>query len=286
MNKKEIWMSLKPFNWLTAAILTLLGIFNTRMGIGMGRVTMNMFIGIPTYFSIAISGMLIALWLKSLDEADVSKSKDNRNILIISSIFYTISLGVAIFHSVVYGVGVFNLILIILIGITWFFVIFYEKKMKNRSFLIILINGFTFSFGFYYGAALNTWFVPFYIYLFLIASFSLQLSKDVIRSFKVRKNQENEKPNALIELFGPIKTRRIALIVQILSIICIIIPIFLNIYNSTLYLIPMLIVVLFIGIAFILTLILKLDEKYNPVIMILLRTGVFVTFILFLLASV
>ena len=125
MNKKEIWMSLKPFNWLTAAILTLLGIFNTRMGIGMGRVTMNMFIGIPTYFSIAISGMLIALWLKSLDEADVSKSKDNRNILIISSIFYTISLGVAIFHSVVYGVGVFNLILIILTNYLENLIIFY-----------------------------------------------------------------------------------------------------------------------------------------------------------------
>lgn len=286
MNKKEIFRTLKPFNWITASILTFFGIFNSRMGIGMGRVTINMFIGVPTYFLLAISGMLLALWLQSLDEETTKESKNSQLILIFCGVFYSIALGLAIFHSIVYDIGVFNIITIIVIGIICILAIYYEKKLENKSTLIIIISSFSFSFGFFYGATLNGWIIPFHIYLFFIAGFSFQLSKDVIRCFKVRKNEEGEQINALIKLYGPIKTQRIAFLAQIVIIICITLPIFLNIYNSTLYLIPMLIIILCIGIAAFLTFTLKLDEKYNPIIMILLRLSVVMAFLLFLLASV
>ena len=286
MNKKEIFRTLKPFNWITASILTLYGIFNSRMEIGMGRVTINMFIGVPTYFLLAISAMLIALWLQTLDEETINESKNPQLILISCCVFYSFALALAIFHSIVYDIGVFNIITIIFIGIIWFFTIYYGKKMENKSILIIIISSFSFSFGFFYGATLNRWNIPFYIYLFFIAGFSFQLSKDVIRSFKVRKNEEGEQINALIKLYGPLKTQRIAFLAQIVIIISITLPIFLNIYNSTLYLIPMLIIIVCVGIAAFLTFTLKLEEKYNPIIMILLRLGVFMAFLLFLLGSV
>jgi len=286
MNKKEIFRTLKPFNWITASILTLFGIFNSRMGIGMGRVTINMFIGVPTYFLLAISGMLLALWLQSLDEKTTKESKNSQLILIFCGVFYSIALGLAIFHSIVYDIGVFNIITIIVIGIICILAIYYEKKLENKSTLIIIISSFSFSFGFFYGATLNGWIIPFHIYLFFIAGFSFQLSKDVIRCFKVRKNEEGEQINAIIKLYGPIKTQRIAFLAQIVIIICITLPIFLNIYNSTLYLIPMLIIILCIVIAAFLTFTLKLDKKYNPIIMILLRLSVVMAFLLFLLASV
>ena len=286
MNKKEIFRTLKPFNWITASILTLFGIFNSRMEIGMGRVTINMFIGVPTYFLLAISGMLLVFWLQSLDEETTNDSKNPQLILIICGVFYSIALALAIFHSIVYDIGVFNIISIIFIGILWILTIYYGKKMENKSILIIIISSFSFSFGIFYGATLNRWNIPFYIYLFFIAGFSLQFSKDVIRSFKVRKNEEGDQINTLIKLYGPVKTQRIAFLAQIVTIISITLPIFLNIYNSTLYLIPMLIIILCVGIAAFLTFTLKLDEKYSPIIMILLRLSVLMAFILFLLASV
>ncbi len=286
MNKKEIFRTLKPFNWITASILTLFGIFNSRMEIGMGRVTINMFIGVPTYFLLAISGMLLVFWLQSLDEETTNDSKNPQLILIICGVFYSIALALAIFHSIVYDIGVFNIISIIFIGILWILTIYYGKKMENKSILIIIISSFSFSFGIFYGATLNRWNIPFYIYLFFIAGFSLQFSKDVIRSFKVRKNEEGDQINTLIKLYGPVKTQRIAFLAKIVTIISITLPIFLNIYNSTLYLIPMLIIILCVGIAAFLTFTLKLDEKYSPIIMILLRLSVFMAFLLFLLASV
>jgi len=286
MNKKEIFRTLKPFNWITASILTLYGIFNSRMEIGMGRITINMFIGVPTYFLLAISGMLLALWLQSLDEETIKESKNIQFILIFCGVFYSIALGFSIFHSIVYDIGVFNIISIIFIGCIWIFTIYYGKKLENRSNLINIISSFSFSFGIFYGATLNGWSIPFHIYLFFIAGFSFQFSKDVIRSFKVRKNHDGEQINALIKLYGPVKTQRIVFLAQIVTIICITLPIFFNIYNSTLYLIPMLIIILCVGIAAFLTFTLKLDEKYNPVIMILLRFSLFMAFLLFLLGSV
>lgn len=286
MNKKEIFRTLKPFNWITAGILTLFGIFNSRMDIGMGRVTINMYIGVPTYFLLAISGMLLALWLQSLDEETTNESKNSQLILIFSCVFYSIAFVLALIHSIVYDIGVFNIISIIFIGIIWFFTIYYGKKKDNRSNLVVITSSFSFSFGLFYGATLNRWNIPFYIILFFIAGFSLQFSKDVIRSFKVRKNEEGDQINALIKLYGPLKTQRNAFYAQIVTIICITLPIFLNIYNSTLYLIPMLIVIICVGIAAFLTFTLKLDEKYNPAIMILLRLSVFIAFLMFLLGSV
>ena len=256
------------------------------MGIGMGRVTINVFIGVPTYFLLVISGMLLGLWLHSLDEETTNESKNPQLILIFCGVFYSIALGLAIFHSIVYDIGVFNILIIILIGIIWIAMIYYGKKLENKSILIIIISSFSFSFGLIYGATLNGWIIPFHIYLFFIAGFSFQLSKDVIRSFKVRKNKEGKQINALIKLYGPKKTQRIAFLAQIVTIICITLPIFFNIYNSTLYLIPMLIIILCVGIAAFLTFTLKLEEKYNSIIMILLRLSVFMAFLLFLLGSV
>ena len=286
MNKKEIFRTLKPFNWITASILTLFGIFNSRMEIGMGRVTINMYIGVPTYFLVALSGMLLSLWLHSLDEGTTNESKNLHLILIFCCVFYSFAFVLAIIHSIIYDIGVFNIITIIFIGIIWILTVYYGKKMENRSTLVIVISSFSFSFGFFYGATLNRWNIPFYIILFFIAGFSLQFSKDVIRSFKIRKNEEGAQINALIKIYGPLKTQRNAFFSQIVTIICVILPIFLNIYNSTLYLIPMLIVIICVGIAAFLTYTLKLEEKYNPVIMILLRLSVFIAFLMYLLGSV
>ncbi|QEE17488.2 hypothetical protein DSAG12_03325 [Promethearchaeum syntrophicum] len=286
MNKKEIFRTLKPFNWMAASILTLFGILNTRMEIGMGRVSINIYIGVPTYFLLAISGMLLALWLQSMDEETTNELKNPLLILIFCGIFYSSAFVLALLHSIIYDIGVFNIISMILIGIIWNLSIFFGKKMENRSTLVIIISSFSFSFGFFYGATLNGWNIPFYIILFFIAGFSLQFSKEVIRSFKVRKNEKADQINPLIKIYGPIKTQRNAFYAQIVTIICITLPIFLNIYNSTLYLIPMLIVIFCDGIAAFLTFSLKLDEKYNPAIMILLRISVFIAFLMFLLGSV
>jgi hypothetical protein len=81
------------------------------------------------------------------------------------------------------------------------------------------------------------------------------------------------------------KAHKISLLSEILAILFLVIPLFLDLINKTLYLFFMLPSVSVIAIAAILHLFMSIEKTYYRIIKILLRIGMFFAFIALLLGS-
>ncbi len=287
MNRKDYIYGMKVFNWIKGGVLAFIGTLITRWGIGVGRFTTNIYFGMPIYFLITCSGMLVALILKIEESSDERKTLKSKKLEISSAVLYVAAFITSIVHTIYYNLVVLNVFLLGIIGVVWFLSIFYGKIWYRKILLANILISLSFSFGIIYGAAINSSIIPFSIFIFFGAIFLLQFSKDLINESKNKEKYERAGAISLASSLGVEKTQRISFVLDLVVILLIILPFipnFVYILSLIFYMIPVTIIVILLGIAMLLTYKMKTEKTYYRTIKILLRFGMFFLYIGLILA--
>ena len=159
----------KGFNTLKPSIkgiiLVMLGIVSTRIGIGSGRIAINLQYGLLSYFFLAISGIVIIELLPSDGDTKAESRKSPKKLIILYGIFYGTGVGISFYVGIFYYIGIFPAIVAIIVGILWLLLKIYASNSKKSDLARILIIVLVFTTGIIYGATLNTnYVIPLYIY--------------------------------------------------------------------------------------------------------------------------
>ena len=125
MRFKDAIEIIRPINCLMGALTVIIGLLNTRLGIPLDKFFINIILGIFTYILIAASGMVIN------DIYDIEIDKINRperpiprgsitlkQAKILYSIYLCSGLALSILHSILYNLGLLNIVLVSFFG--WF----------------------------------------------------------------------------------------------------------------------------------------------------------------------
>lgn len=286
IKRKDYVYGMKPYGWIKGSVLTFFGILLTRWDIGQGRVTFNIYFGLPIYCLIASSMMIVTVILKIEDNE--REKRAIKKLEISSTILYCLAFGTAIYHTIYYNLDVLNLFLLALIGVALVLSIYYGKESSGRDLLANSFISAGISLGIIYGASLNSFVIPILIYVFFGAVFFLQLSKDLINESKNEERYKDAGASSLAFKLGKMKALNISIYLDIGVIILIILPIipnFLEIPSELFYMIPMLITVIILGIAVILTFLMKSEKIYYRIVKLMLKVSMFFVFTMLLFAS-
>ncbi len=286
---KKLFSNLKPVIWIKSIFLVLIGLETTRFGVGVGRVNVNINFGSAVFVLIAISGILVVFALKNTDKKGDGKNDIKFKRILVGCIsLFGVGYGLALYHTIVYNLESLNLFLLAFLGITWFLSIYYGKDWKYNAILRNIIISLSFSFGLLYGASLNNAFLPAVIYLFFGAIFLLQISKDLINDCKHIERDNREGSKSFANIIGEEKAQKLSLIFNLLVILFLLIPMFPgfpNIFAQTFYTIVTIITIIFLAISTLLSFRMNKERTYYRVIKILLRCGMFLIFLAFILAN-
>ena len=279
MKLKDTIEILRPVNDLMGGLTVIIGILNTRAGVNLFTLIVNIILGVSTYFFITGSGMVIN------DYYDVEIDKINRperpiprgsitlkqaKILWISTLLIGIIL--AILHSIIFSLGYLNVIIAVIFGfIGWL----YAAWGKKSGFFGNIIVSISFSIGLIYGAVLNSSIVPNYIYYFFLTSFFLLLTREIIKGCEDIEGDKKEGVKTLAIRIGIKKSTFVSIICGILAIVFYILPFFTEILNQLLFLISMFFGLTIVIYSVILMLKRNLERKDFKKISLLLKIGAF-----------
>ena len=286
IKRKDYVYGMKPYGWIKGSVLTFLGLLLTRWGIGNGRVTFNIYFGLPIYFLITSSILLVALVLKIVDEERVQQAI--KKLEISSAVIFCLAFGTAIYQTLYYNLELLNLFILAIIGALLILSVAFGKSWKFKSFLTNILISLAISLGMIYGASLNRTFIPISVFLFFGTVFLLQFSKDLINESKNEEKCKIAGADSLALTLGARKTQIISFSFDIIIIIFIILPIVLNstlIHSVLLYTLSMIITVIIIGLAAALTFLMKAEKTYYRLVKNLLKIGMFFVFMTIFLAS-
>ncbi len=281
MNRKDYIYGMKIFNWIKGGVLAFIGTLISRWGIGVGRFNINIYFGIPIYFLISCSGMLVALILKIEESPNERKALKSKKLEISSAVIYVIAFITSIVHTIYYNLEVLNVFLLAIIGVVWFLSVFYGRSWNRKTLLANILISLSFSFGIIYGAAINSSIIPFSIFIFFGAIFLLQFSKDLINESKNKEKYTRAGVFSLATILGVERTRKVSFILDLVVVLLLILPFipdFVYLLSILFYMIPVIITVILLGIAMFLTYKMKAEKTYYRTIKILLRIGMFLIF--------
>jgi 4-hydroxybenzoate polyprenyltransferase len=258
------------------SIMVLLGIFNSRVSIGVEIFTKNLIYGPVAYLFLGLSGIIIIRLLQILENSSYKGKFSKRKVLLISGIFYLIGFILTIINVIEnMKIYYFNTVIIffaIFIGILWCILGFfgYKKKIKV-SYISILLVSLIFSIGLIYGVFLNTLIIPFHIFLFFLFTLFLQISREIMKHFDL--NDIKEEFEGFDNRMSQEKVLKVSLFLQISSIVFLIFLVFFNVSHSILFLALMIASIFFVSIAGILTLESSLERKISNKISSILKIG-------------
>lgn len=281
MNKKEYFWGMKVFNWIKGSVLVFIGLLITRWEVGVGRFGINIYFGLPIYFLIASSGMLVSLILKIEESSSERKKLKFRRLETYSAVLYIVAFATAIIHTIYYNLEVLNLFLLAFIGVIWFLSIFFGKTWNKRNVVANILISLSFSLGIMYGAALNTLMLPISIYVYFGVVSLLQFSKDLMNESKNEEKYKRAGAYSLTSTLGAEKTQKISFLLDLVIIIILVLPLiqnFVGILSILFYMIPILIVVVLLGVAALLTYKMNAEKTYYRIVKILLKFGIFFIF--------
>ncbi|MFX1241771.1 MAG: hypothetical protein ACFFA7_11045 [Promethearchaeota archaeon] len=267
------------------SILVIFGILNSRIGIGVEIFTNNLIYGPLAYLFLAFSGLIIIFLLHILNNPS-ERSKLNKNSLLLAfGILSIISLTLIAFNIfenfMIYYLNIPIILFTLLILVFWISLGYLGAKniIENISVRILVLT-LSFSIGLFYGVFLNTSIVPTQIYFFFFSLSFLQISRELTKGFNEKDKIEEYLliPNRIDER----KQLKFSLFFQFAAIICLIIPIFLDIYNNFLLLILIVFNLTAIGIASFLTLASLLENDIYKRISSILKIGILLELIMFL----
>ena len=280
---------IRPVNCIMGSLTVIIGLLNTRTGIPFDILLINIILGVLTYFFIAGSGMIIN------DIYDVEIDKINRPERPIPSdsvsltqakilFFLTLGIGImiSIIHSLIFSLGVVNIILaVFFVFIGWL----YSAWGKKQGFIGNIIVSISFSIGLIYGAVLNSLAIPIYIYFFFLTSFFLLLSREIVKGCEDIEGDKTKGVKTLAIKLGTKKAIIFSLVFEILAVVFFILPLFTNIINPILFIIFMSFGLIAVVLAIILSLRKNLERKDFKKISLILKLGAFLGLIAFIFAS-
>lgn len=281
---------LRPINALMGCLTVIIGILNTRVGISLDRLILNIILGVITYFFIAGSGMVIN------DIYDIEIDKINRperpiprgaitlkqaKILFGGTLFFGVF--ISIIHSLILELGLLNVIVAAFFGfIGWF----YAKWGKKTGLFGNIVTSIGFSIGWIYGSILNSLVLPIYIYYFFLASFFGLLSREVIKGCEDIEGDKDARVKTLALQIGIKKSIYVSIIFAAIGIIFYILPLFTKILNPFLYSLSLIFGIPIMFYTIVLMLRKNLEKKaFSKISLILKISGLFLL-ISFLLASI
>ena len=290
MNFKDAIEILRPINDIMGSLTVIIGILNTMSGISIEKLIINFVLGVLTYFFIAGSGMVIN------DIYDIEIDKINRPerpiprgaITLTQAKYYfgailLVGIIISIIHSIIINLGFLNVIIAAFFGlIGWV----YAKWGKKSGFFGNIIVSVSFSIGLVYGAVLNSFEIPLYIYYFFLTCFFLLLSREVIKGCEDIEGDQKLGVKTLAIKIGVKKSTYISLSFAILAIVFFILPIFTNILNKLLFLISMIFGIITVLYAVISMFKANLEKEAFSKISLSLKIGAFLGLITFILASI
>lgn len=279
----------RPINDVMGGLTVIIGILNTRTGVSLDLLIINIILGMITYFFLAASGMIIN------DIYDIEIDKINRPDRPIPSgrisleqakkLFigtYAFGSVLSLVHGLVFLQNITNFIIATFFGfIGWV----YAKWGKKSGFIGNLIVSLSFSIGLIYGAVLNGYIPIFIFYFYFTASFLL-LSREIIKGCEDVEGDKKFGVKTLAIKIGIKKATVGSLIAAVLAILFFILPLFTNIINPFLFLIPLIGGVILVSIPVILMLKSNLEKKDFSIISKLLKIGALVGLIAFIFASI
>ncbi|MHA1688656.1 MAG: geranylgeranylglycerol-phosphate geranylgeranyltransferase [Promethearchaeota archaeon] len=290
MKLKDAFEIMRPVNDIMGSLTVIIGILNTRTGISIINVIINLILGIITYFFIAASGMIIN------DIYDVEIDKINRPNRPIPSgritlkqakllwvITIAIGMGCAIINSMILNLGILNILFALFFAfIGWL----YAAWGKKSGFPGNIIVSISFSIGLIYGALLNSSLVPDYIYFFFLTSFFLLLSREIIKGCEDIEGDKKEGVKTLAIWIGIKKAKWFSLIFAACAILFFILPLFTNIINPLLFFITMIFGLIDVGVAIILMARKELSNEDFKRVSLILKIGGFLGLVAFVFASI
>lgn len=281
---------MRPINCIMGSLTVIIGILNTRTGIPINILLINLVLGIITYYFIAGSGMIIN------DIYDIEIDKINRPDRPIPSgavslkqakflfiLTFGIGVMISIIHFLIFSLSGLNVILAVFFGlIGWL----YAAWGKKQGFIGNIIVGISFSIGLIYGAVLNSLTIPPYIYFFFLTAFFLLLSREIVKGCEDIEGDKEEGVKTLAIKLGTKKAIRFSLLFEVLAIIFFILPIFTNIINPLLFLIFMIFGLVVVLTTIVLSLSKNLEQENFKKISLLLKSGALLGLIAFIFASI
>jgi geranylgeranylglycerol-phosphate geranylgeranyltransferase len=290
MKIKDAIEIMRPINDLMGGLTVIIGILNTRTGITLPTLIMNIILGVITYFFIAASGMIIN------DYYDYPIDKINRperpiprgsislkQAKLLYIFTFIIGVSLATFHSFLFNLGFVNIALAIFFGFIGWLYAYWGKKSGFVGNIIVAIS---FSIGLIYGAVLNGSIVPIYIYFFFLTSFFLLLAREVVKGCEDIEGDKKEGVRTLAIKYGVKKALNISIAFQISAIIFFILPIFTNIINPLLFTISMIPGLLVVGYATGLSIKGGLTKDNLKKVSLSLKIGAFLGLVAFIFASI
>jgi len=290
MNIKDAVEILRPINCLMGSLTVLIGLLNTRTGINLGILILNIILGILTYIFIAGSGMIIN------DIYDIEIDKINRpqrpipsgRISLIQAkwlyfIILSIGISIAVIHCISLNLGFLPLIIAIFFGLMGWV---YAKWGKKSGFWGNIIVSISFSIGMIYGAMLNNSIIPPYIFFFFLTSFFLLLSREVIKGCEDIEGDKKQDVKTLAIRIGIKRSTYLAGVFSLLAILFFILPAFTSILNRILFIISMIFGLIIVSIACVLIFKSKFEHPEFKRISLFLKIGAFLGLVSFILASI
>ncbi len=281
---------MRPINCIIGSLTIVIGLLNTRLYVSNEVLFINILLGCLTYFFLAGSSMIIN------DIYGINEDTLNRPTRVLVSQRLTlkqakylfvgtfgIAILIAIFNSLLFNLGILNVIFIIIFGfVGWF----YSAWAKDKGFLGNLVVGFSFSFGLIYGALLNSRDIPIFIYFFFMTSFSLLVAREIIKGCEDIEGDKSENIKTLAIVLGLKKALLISIIFQIIAIVFFILPIFVGIINPLLFFIFMIIGLLVVSYALVNSLKFKLEKEDFSRISLTLKISSLLGLVAFIFASI
>ncbi|MFX1588071.1 MAG: geranylgeranylglycerol-phosphate geranylgeranyltransferase [Promethearchaeota archaeon] len=290
MKFKDTIEIMRPHNDLMGSLTVIIGFLNTRTPMTIGNLLINIILGVFTYFFIAGSGMVV----NDIYDIEIDKiNKPNRPIprgsitlnqaKLLYFLYLVIGLSFSVIHSILFKLGILNIIIAALFGFIGWLYAYWGKK---SGFLGNIIVSISFSIGLIYGAILNNSIIPNYIYFFFLTSFFLLLSREVIKGCEDIEGDKKEGVKTLAIRIGIKSATRVAIIFSASAIVFFILPYFTNIINQVFFLISMFFGLIDVFYAVILMLKTPLNQKDFKKISLLLKIGCLLGLIAFIFASI
>ncbi len=273
-------------NCLKGSILVLLGILNTRSGIGIGRLSGNLGFGFFTYFLLIFSAMMVVNMAKVSENQFPAGILKKKIIWSLLGIFYAASVVLSIIHVMLYFLDSWIIVYVLCFGIIWILLGLYAMKRKSSFFIRSIIICSTFALGLYYGAVLNILLVTMNIYFFVITTFFLQLSREITKKIQSLTISENPEMNADLPLGNLRKTSKFLIIFQLIAMIFYILPILTPLLDTYLFFYALVINGILIVISVILTLKQLRNQRISKKLNTMLKIEIFILFVALLLASI
>lgn len=291
-NKLSKLTPIKPA--LKGTILVIMGILLTRYDLGVGFLTINTLFGMFSYFLIAVSGLILIRnirWKKDQNREILNPRRD----ILFFLILFLLGFNLLLVYCFLYYFNFIILIFTAFIGIFWVLIWFNAEKERENSYVLNIFNSLIFALGLFFGALLNTYLTPLYIYYFFISILFLQLAreitKDLVRDigtieaqFKVKSAKELKKSMLRQDDLLGSKSKMIFLF-GLISLVFILLPLISTIANPIMYLYPLAFTIILIAAILYLSFKGYKENTFYPRINSLLKYAILLEIVGFLFAS-